>query len=93
MQDTCCFWWVLGKRPLCLYSIVPLIYRMIALSEACKQVKSGPYFIGLWLAKIFILGPNCILAKMFCGQAPGNIFIYSKISRLHYDFLALLMLR
>ena len=25
MQDTCNFWWVFGKRPLCLYSIVPLI--------------------------------------------------------------------
>ena len=30
MQDTCCFWWVHSKRHLWLYSIVPLIYRMIA---------------------------------------------------------------
>ena len=35
VQDTCSFWWVLGKRHLCLYSIVPLIYWLIALSEAC----------------------------------------------------------
>ena len=37
MQDTCSFWWVLGKGHLGLYSIVPLIHRMIALSEACQQ--------------------------------------------------------
>ena len=47
MQNTCCFWWVLGKRCLGLYSIVPLIYRMISLSEVCKQVKSGSNFIDL----------------------------------------------
>ena len=93
MQDTCSFWWVFGKTHLCLYNIVPLIYTTIALSEACKQVKSGPNFIGLWLAKIFILGPYCIQAKIFCGQAPGNILIHSKISTPCYDFLELFRLR
>ena len=92
MQDTCCFWWVLGKRHLCLYCIVPLTYWSISLSEACKQVKSCSDFICLWLAKIFILGPNFIQAKIFCRQTPGNILIHSKISTPHYDFLALLRL-
>ena len=60
MQDTCCFWWVMGKRHLCLYWIVPLIYRWISLSEVCKQAISGSDFIHLWLAEIFILGPSSV---------------------------------
>ena len=41
VQDTCSFWWVLGKRHLSLNCIVPLIDRSVSLSEACQQVKSG----------------------------------------------------
>ena len=58
MQDIWGFWWVIGMRHLDLNGIVPLISRSIALSEACQQVKSGSNFIGLWLVKIFILGPK-----------------------------------
>ena len=65
MQDVCNFFWVFGKRHLCLYYIVPLIYRSVTLSEACKQVKSGSDFTCLRLAKVFILGPYCIQAKFF----------------------------
>ena len=54
------FWWVFGNRNLSLNCIVPPIDRMIALSEACQQVISGSNFVGLWLAKIFIPGPNNI---------------------------------
>ena len=67
MEDTSCFWWVLGKRHLSLNSIVPLNNWIIILSEACQQVKSGFNIIGLWLAKIVILGPNNIQAEIFCG--------------------------
>ena len=51
VQDTCSFWWVLGKRYLSLNYIVLLIIRSILLSEACQQVKSGSKFIGVWLVK------------------------------------------
>ena len=73
MQNTCSFWLVFAKTHLCLNSIVPLIYRTIALSETCKQAKSCSDLICLWLVKIFILGPYCIQAKIFCGQEPDNI--------------------
>ena len=49
-------------RDASLNCIVPLINWPIALSEACQQVKSGSNFIGLWLVKMFILGPNHFLA-------------------------------
>ena len=93
MQENCSFCWVLGKRHLGPYIIVPVIYRMITLSESCRQVNSGPHFIGLWLAKIFMLGPNCIQAEIFYRQAPWHILIHSKVSTPHYDFLALFRLR
>ena len=89
MQDTCRFLWVICKRHLSLICIVPLNNSPIALSEACQQVKSGSNFIGLWLAKIFILGPHDFQAEIFCGQASWHILIHSKISTPHYDFLAL----
>ena len=70
MQDSCSFWWVLGKGHLGLYSIVPLIHRMTALSEACQQVKSSSHLIGLGLAEIFKLGAYNIQAMIFRWQAP-----------------------
>ena len=48
VQDLSCSRWVLGKRHLSLNSIVTFIYRMIALSKACQQVKSCSNVIGLW---------------------------------------------
>ena len=53
-----------------------------------QQVKSGSNLIGLWLEKIFILGPNNLQTEIFCGQAPWHILIHSKISTPHYDFLS-----
>ena len=71
-----------------LYSIVPLIHRMIVLFEACQQVKFSSHLIGLWFAEIFKLGPYDIKAKIFRWQAPGHILIHTKITISHYDFLA-----
>ena len=89
MQDGCSFMWVFSKTPLSLYCIVLLIYRFVTLAEACKQVKSCSNLLHLRLAKIFILSPNCIQAKLFSGQAPGNILIHPKITtpRLVYPSL------
>ena len=93
MQDVCIFLCVLGKRHLCSYCIVPLIYRSVTLSEACKQVKSCSYFIPLRLAKIFILTPYSIQAEVIHRQPPGNILMHSKINTPRYDFFAFLSLR
>ena len=60
----------LARDTLGLYSIVLLIHRMIALSEACQLVKSSSHLIGLWLAEIFKLGLYDIQAKIFRWQAP-----------------------
>ena len=92
-QHTCSFWWALGKRHLGLNSIIPFINRSVSLSEACQQVKSGSSFIGLLLAKIFMLGPDNIQDVIFYRQAPWHILIYTKISTPHYDFLAFLWFR
>ena len=92
MQDVYSFFWVLGKL-LVLVLHCTTLYRSVPLSEACKQVKSGSYFICLWLAKIFILGPYCIQAEVICRKAQGNILIHHKITTPSYDFLAFLWLR
>ena len=70
MQDTCSFWWVFGKGHHGLYNIVPLIHRMIALSETCQQVKSISHLIDLWLAEIFKIDPYDIQARIVRWQAP-----------------------
>ena len=62
MEDTCNFWWILGKGHLGLYSIAPLIHRMISLSEACQQVTPSSHLIALWFAKL--------QARIFRQQAP-----------------------
>ena len=67
MQDVFSVWWVFSETHLCLYSIVPLIYRSVTLVEACKQVKSCSNFICLGLAKLFILRPNGIQSEVICG--------------------------
>ena len=47
-------WGVLSQSNLGRYCIVSFINRFVALPEASKQVKAGPYFIPLWLAELFI---------------------------------------
>ena len=92
MQNVCSYLWIFSKTHLSLYSIVPLIHRFVALVKACKQVKSGSHFICLGLAKIFILGPNCVQVKFISWQAPWNILIYNKVTTPCYNFLVLLWL-
>ena len=48
-----CLWRVFGKIDLSLYHIIPLIYTSCTLPQACQQIKVGPYFICLELAKLF----------------------------------------
>ena len=90
MHDTCSFWWVLGKQHMGLYSIVPLIHRMIALSKACQQVKSHIHLIGLWLAKIFNLA-HMISKLRSSGSKHHNTYWSIPKSPLHaMTFLHLL---
>ena len=51
------FWGVLSQSNLGLYCIVPFIDWLVALPEACKKVKPGPYLMRLWLAELFKLLP------------------------------------
>ena len=92
MQDVCSFLRIFSKTDWSMYSIVQLIHWFIALMEAFKQVKPGSNFIGLWLAKFIILGPDCILVYSSSWQAPGNILIHTKVTTPWYNFFAFLWL-
>ena len=59
MQDLCSLRGVPGQIDLSLNSIVPHIHALLALAEACKQVKVGPDFIGLQLTELFKSVPYC----------------------------------
>ena len=84
------FRWVSGKIDLNLYSVIPLIYTSCTFSEVCQEIKVGPYFICLGLAKLFKLIPNCIQAKVFFRQALGHILVHAKVPTPSYYLLALL---
>ena len=80
MKDICSFLWILSETHFSLYSIVRLIHWSIALAKACKQVKPGMHFTGLWLTKVFIFRPNCLQVKFCSWQAPRNILIHTKVT-------------
>ena len=90
MEYLRCFRWVSGKIDLSLYSIIPLAYAFCILPKACQEIKVGPYFIHLGLAKLFKVMSDCIQTKVFFRQAPGYILVHSKVPTPSYYLLALL---
>ena len=60
MQDFYSFRWIFHQIDLGLYTVVPFIHTFGSLVEACQQVKSGMYFIGLRLAELLKPGPDCL---------------------------------
>ena len=60
MQDFGSLRWVFCQIDLGLYTVVPFIHTFGPLVEACEQVKSGMYLIGLKLAELLKLGPDCL---------------------------------
>ena len=59
MQDLCCFWGAFSQIDLSVYCIIPFIHASIASPEACKQIKVGAHFIGLWFAE-FLIFPKIV---------------------------------
>ena len=59
VKDLGSFWGVFSQIDLCLHCIVPFIYTVVTLPEACEKVNMGSHLIWLGLAKFLKLSPDC----------------------------------